>query len=352
MSPPFRIAFIGIDHSHGAGWREIVSGLGEDAELVALVPGFAGATTSLEERYSHLPRFSTVEELIRFSAFDGAIVCLPNNEAPSALHTLAKAGKHVVAEKPGAASAAEFEPVADAVSRAGVAFQVGYVWRYDPGANRLRDMVRDGRFGKLISIEMTLVTSDVERRGVSHYLFDRDVSRRGFFSWLACHWLDLLPYVTGERVTAVTARLGNFGETPCPVEDGGAAILELSGGGFGTLVGGYWLPRWLTEGHWTIRGSKRWVKWDPNAAGKGGKFEIHGPQPQFHAMEEIFALPHDPTPGYGGMRTVELIRDWIAEARGEKGRCRCGIGPTLEVLRLLDTIYRASEEGMRVTLRG
>jgi predicted dehydrogenase len=352
MSARFRIAFVGIDHPHGAGWREIVTGLGTEAELVALVPGFGGATTSLEERHSHLPRFNTVEELAHFDAFDGAIVCLPNNEAPTALVALAQAGKHVVAEKPGAASAAEFVPVVETVHRAGVAFQAGYLWRYDPGANRLRDMVRDGRFGKLISIEMTLVSSDVARRGPSHYLFDRQVSARGFFNWLACHWLDLLPYITGERITAVTARLGNFGETPSPVEDGGAAILELSGGGLATLVGGYWLPRWLTEGHWTIRGAKRWVRWDPNAPATGGLFEIHGPQPQFHAMEETFTLPRDSTPGYGGMRTVELLRDWIAEARGEKGRCRCGVGSTLEVLRLLDTIYRASEEGIRATLPG
>src|SRR5262249_29093230 len=196
---------------------------------------------------------------------------------------------------------------------------------------RLRELQRGGRLGTLLRIGIASLSGDGPSRGASHYLFDRQVSGRGFFNWLACHWLDLLPYVTGERVTAVTAKLGNFGETPCPVEDGGAAILELSGGGLATLVGGYLLPRWLTEGHWTIRGGKRWVKWDPNAPGSGGKFEIHGPQPQFHAMEETFTLPHDPTPGYGGTRTIELLRNWIAEARGEKGRCRCGIEPTLEV---------------------
>jgi predicted dehydrogenase len=346
----FRIAFIGIDHPHGAGWREVLPVLGPDVELVALVPGFGGSIASLEERYVHLPRFETVDALLQFNAFDGVIVCLPNNEAPAAMTALAKAGKQIVAEKPGAASAADFAPVAEAVTRAGVAFQAGYLWRYDPGANRLRDMVRDRRFGKLISIEMTLVTSDVARRGPGHHLFDKKASGRGFYNWLACHWLNLLPYVTGEQITAVTARLGNFGDTPSEVEDGGTAILELSGGGLATLVGGYWLPRWLTEGHWTIRGSQRWVKWDPNAAGTSGRFDIHGPQPQFHAMEETFTLPKDVTPGYGGGRTVQLLRDWIAEARGVTGRCRCGTESTLNTLRLLDAIYRASEQGQRVTV--
>ena len=352
MPEPFRIAFVGVDHSHGAGWREVLPALADQAELVAYVPAFGGTTASLEERYAHLPRFESVEKLLAFGAFDGAIVCLPNREAPAALTALASAGKHVVAEKPAAASAAEFAPVAAAVERSGVAFQAGYVWRYDPGANRLGAMVRDGRFGKLISIEMTLVTSDVARRGPGHYLFDPAASGRGFFSWLGCHWLDLLPYVTGERVVAVTARVGNFGETPGAVEDGGSAILELSGGGLATFVGGYWLPRWLTESHWTVRGSRRWVKWDPNHPGTGGRFAIHGPQPQFHAMEEEFTLPKDSTPGYGGARTLELLRDWLATARGEPGRCRCGIEPTRQVLTLLDAIYRASEEGRRIVAGG
>jgi predicted dehydrogenase len=350
MPEPFRIAFVGVDHPHGAGWREVLPALGDEAELVACVPRFGGSVASLEERYAHAHRFDTVDALLSWGAFDGAIVCLPNNESPAALAALASAGKHVVAEKPGAASAADFEPVAEAVKRSGVAFQAGYLWRYDPGANRLRDMVRDGRFGKLVSVEMTIVTSDVARRGPGHYLFDKAVSGRGFFNWLGCHWIDLLPYVTGERVVAVTARVGNFADTPCQVEDGGTAILELSGGGVATLVGGYWLPRWLTESHWAVRGSQRWLKWDPNHPGTGGRFDIHGPQPQFHAMEETFTLPKDPTPGYGGARTVELLRDWIGEARGSKGSCRAGVDTTRDTLRLLDAIYRASEERRTVTM--
>ena len=348
MAERFRVAFVGIDHPHGAGWREVLQVLADEAELVAHVPGFGGATASLEERYAGTRRFDTVAQLLDWGNFDGALVCLPNTEAPAALAALAAAGKHVVAEKPAAASAAEFEPVAEAVKRSGVAFQSGYLWRYDPGAGRLRDMVADGRFGKIISVEMTLATSDVGRRGPGHYLFDPAASGRGFFNWLGCHWLDLLPYVTGQSVVGVTARVGVFGATPSALEDGGAVILDLEGGGIATLVGGYWLPRWVTELHWTVRGSQRWVEWQPSRPGTGGVLHVHGPQPQFHAMEETFTLPPDPTPGYGGARTAHLLRDWIAAARGGPDVCRCGVGPTTAVLRLLDAIYRAAAEGRRV----
>ena len=35
MAKPFRIAFIGVDHPHGSGWRESISLIYEEAHLVA-----------------------------------------------------------------------------------------------------------------------------------------------------------------------------------------------------------------------------------------------------------------------------------------------------------------------------
>jgi predicted dehydrogenase len=346
----FRIAFVGIDHPHGAGWRETLLNLGADVAITAIVPRFGGTVHSLEERHSTVPRFETVEQLLIHGSelFDGAIICLPNDEAPDAAVQLADAGKHVLVEKPGAGSTAEAKRIVAATQKAGVAFQSGYMWRYDAGANRLREMVRDGRFGKLISVEMSWVTSDVARRGPEHYLFDRDVSGGGFFNWLACHWIDLLLYITGESVTGVTARVGTFGAVETDVEDGGAAIFDLDSGALATFVGGYWLPRWAGESRWTIRGSQRWVHWEPSRAGTGGVLTIHGPQPQFQAMDEIFSIPADPVPGYGGSRSIALITDWIDAARKRNVSCRNSPESLLAVLDVIDTIYESSETGRRV----
>ncbi|MEX2119998.1 MAG: Gfo/Idh/MocA family oxidoreductase [Pirellulales bacterium] len=353
MSEPFRLAFLGIDHPHGAGWRESLANLGDKVALTAIMPGFGGGTTSLEERYSSVERFDSVEALVEGGRFDGAVVCLPNNQAPDAIIRLAQAGKHILAEKPVAGSAADAARLREAVQTAGVAFQNGYAWRYDEAANRLRQMLADGRFGRLISVEMSYFTSDAARRGPTHYLFDRAVSGGGFFNWLACHWLDLLPYIVGQPVVGVTARVGVFGSTALEVEDGGVAVMDLAGGGIATLVGGYWLPRWASETHWCLRGSDRWVHWDPARPGTGGVLEIHGPQPQWHAMEETYTLQADSTPGYCGYRAVGLIDDWIASARdlsGARGPCRNTPASTAATLELIDAIYRSSHEGRRISL--
>lgn len=349
MATPFRIACLGIDHPHGAGWRELLPNLGGEVDVVAIVPGFGGMIASLEERHARVPRFDSVEALLAWGGFDGAMVSLTNRETPGVVAKLAAAGKHVLMEKPGAASAGEFAPAAEALKRSSVAFQSGYLWRYDPGAERLRAMIGEGRFGKLISIEIGQFTSDVRRRDPSHFLFDEPSTGRGFFNWLGCHWLDLVPWLTGRAVEAVTARVGNFGATPLALEDGGTVILELAGGTLVTFTAGYWLPRWTGELYLAVRGSQRWVHWDPTHPGTSGQLRIHGPQPQFHAMEETFSIPADRTPGYGGIRGVEVIRDWLNAARGGPP-CRNTIESTMGTLRLLDSVYRSSEEARSVKM--
>jgi predicted dehydrogenase len=349
---PLRLAFLGIDHPHGAHWRQQLANFASEAEIVAFVPSFGGGTASLEEGSAAVTRFDNVAALLREAQFDAAVVCLSNRDGPPAIVELAKAGKHVLAEKPVAASAAEARQIATAVEKSGVAFQAGYMWRYDDVANRLKRMVAQHAFGQLISVEMTFATSDVARRGADHYLFDPEASGGGFFSWLACHWLDTLLYVTGQPVVGVTARTGVFGAVPTKVEDGGAAIFELESGAICTFVGGYWHPRWAGESRWAIRGSQRWVHWDAARKGTGGVLEIHGPQPQWHAMEDTYTSPADAKPGYGGDKGFALVNDWLDCVRTGRRDNRNGAREMLATLEIIDAIYQSSREGRRIALTG
>jgi len=349
MAEPFRIAFIGVDHPHGSGWRESISLIYEEAQLVAFVKGFDGAIASLEEKYALLPRFNSVTELLLWSEFDGAVVCLPNCETTDVVVQLAQAGKAVLVEKPCAASASNWLPAMNAIRANKVAFQAGYMWRYDEGAQRLKSMVLEGRFGKLISLQMNWYTSDITRRGPDHYLFDPKISGGGFFNWLACHWFDLLMYVTESKVKSVCAKVGVFSDTNAKVEDGGSALLELSQGCLVNFSGGYWLPRWAGESGWSLFGSQRWLHWNPSHPGTGGLFEIHGPQPQFMPMEEKFILPLDNTKGYGGKKTLHLLQDWIAMAKGGPD-CRNTPESVYATLQIVDAIYESSRLEKTISL--
>jgi len=96
-----RLAFLGIDHPHGAHWRQQLANFAGQAEIVAFVPSFGGGAASLEERYAELPQFDSVQALLAKVDFDAAVVCLSNRDGPPAITELARAGKHVLAEKTG-----------------------------------------------------------------------------------------------------------------------------------------------------------------------------------------------------------------------------------------------------------
>ncbi len=345
----FRIAFIGIDHPHGSGWRDSIAQLQDEMQIVAFVPAFKDSLTSLEEKFSSLPRFHSISELLSWGNFDGAIICLPNLETPEVVIKLANAGKAVLVEKPCAKNAADWQGAVQAIQSNQVAFQAGYMWRYDEAATRLKTMIAEARFGKLISIQMQWFTSDISRRGADHYLFDPLKSGGGFFNWLACHWLDLLLYVTNDLPVGVTARIGNFTQDNAKVDDGGSALIDLASGCLAQFSGGYWLPRWAGESSWSIFGSQRWVHWKPNYPGSGGLLEIHGPQPQFIPMEEKFFLPQDLAKGYGGTKTIRLLKDWIAMANGGPV-CKNTPESVLKTLQLIDAAYTSSAQEKRIKL--
>ncbi|MBT3890999.1 MAG: Gfo/Idh/MocA family oxidoreductase [Planctomycetaceae bacterium] len=348
MTLPLKLAFIGVDNPHGAGWRDLIANVTAEATITSIVPMYGGTTASLQQCYVNLPRYASITELISNEQFDAAVICLPNDQTVAVVQQLAAAGKHLLLEKPGAGRVRDAEQIKNAVDQAGIAFQSGYMFRYDQCANRLRQMVSDEQFGKLISIESKYVTSDINRRGRDHYLFDETVSYAGFFSWLACHHLDLLLYITDQSVKAITARVGVFGDIPATVEDGGTALLDMEHGALATITGGYWVPRWAGEMYWTLRGSERWVHWDPRQENTGGVLKIHGPQPQWYAMEDEFIAPTDDTPGYGGANGVALLRDWYALIRGEVTSCRNTTQSMIDTVRLIEHIITASAEGRRI----
>jgi predicted dehydrogenase len=349
QTPRPKIAFLGVDHPHGSAWRKLLDGFGDQLEVTAIVPGLNGGLASLEEKYAALPRFSDVDTLLNDGEFDGAIVCLSNRETPSTILRLINAGKHVLVEKPGAGAASDLDSLVVACRERAVAFQSGYVWRYDEIANRLQSMIADGQFGKLIHIDMKFVTVDVKRRDPGHYLFDVKQSQRGFFNWLACHHVDLLSFVTGLELVGVTAKLGRYGATDSKLDDGGTAIFELEGNVLATFTGGYWLPRWEGISQWSLYGSERWVHWHPTFPNTSGRLEIHGPKPHWFAMEDNYDSMPDSTPGYGGSRGMALVSDWL-QSMQTGDPCRNSPESLVKTLRWMDAVYQASDSGQRVSL--
>jgi predicted dehydrogenase len=122
-----------------------------------------------------------------------------------------EAGKHVVCEKPLAMTASESASLVAAAGRTGLVNATNFNIRYYPLNQHAREMVAEGELG-----DVRLVTG--------HYfqdwlLLDTDWNWRlqpdrggalRAVGDIGSHWLDLMTFVTGQRVSAVMADLTTF----------------------------------------------------------------------------------------------------------------------------------------------
>src|SRR5436190_9575430 len=92
---------------------------------------------------------ATYEALLADPAIEAVYNPLPNTLHAEWTIRAADAGKHVLCEKPLAASAAEARAMFDAARRNNVYVVEGYPYRAQPQTIKLRELLRDGSIGRL-----------------------------------------------------------------------------------------------------------------------------------------------------------------------------------------------------------
>jgi predicted dehydrogenase len=136
-----------------------------------------------------------------------------HNTTPNHLHTpvimaALRQGKHVVSDKPLAASAPEAKALLAAAERAGVVHAVTFNYRGNPLVQQARAMIAAGELGRLHFVHGSYLQDwllhptdfswrlELDKGGASSAIGD-----------IGSHWCDLVQYVTGRRITEVLADL-------------------------------------------------------------------------------------------------------------------------------------------------
>lgn len=347
---------IGLTHPHSAGHLRTLDALEgvQDVVLYDPDPTARASGTGLCRKtravYADLPA------LLARSDLSVVVIALPNDRTPDAIVQAARAGKHIICEKPCARSADEFRPVLDALERHRAGFTVCYIWRAHPAVERMRELVQSGAVGRLTSVELRMVTSQVRLRDPAHWLFKRDVAGGGILSWLGCHWLDVLRHVTDQEVRAVSAMVGNLSGETIDVEDVASVNLRLSGGALVNLYAGYLLPfgasgyEGATFDHSMIfRGLAGTLQYQ--RSGDEHLVQLRSTAPGWHTPSEQvdrYVLP--PVPAYGGAPGLRFIETFLRGVHDGNGASPASAVDALRVLEILDGIYVSARTGRAAEL--
>lgn len=179
--------------------------------------------------------------LLASDDIDVVHICTPNaTHAGLALGAL-EAGKHVICEKPLATSAADAKRLADEASLRGRVAAVPFVYRYHPMVREARARVAEGDIGELLTLDCSYL-QDWMLRDTDDDWRVRSASGGASraFADIGSHLCDLLEFVVGERIEALSARTRRvFAERAgrsVDTEDIVAVLIETTSGALGTLL--------------------------------------------------------------------------------------------------------------------
>ena len=317
----FRIALVGcgrISRNH----VEAISRI-DGLELVAASDDDPARARALAEPLG-IPWFDSYEKMLAEADCDVVSICTPSGLHPVQGVLAAKAGKHVVTEKPMAISLKGADELVHACDDAHVHLFVVKQNRLNEPVKVLKRAVEEGRFGRLYMASCTVFWA----RPQDYY---DQAPWRGTWEFDG----------PVESVMAKTATLARRIET----EDTGVAVLRFRSGALGVIeVTMLTYPKNL-EGSITLLGEKGTAKIGGPAVNKVEHWEFADPTPdddRIRAMDSnppnVYGYGHE---GYYRNVLAVLRGDAKPETDGRAGR---------KSLELILGIYESAKTGRDVPL--
>jgi predicted dehydrogenase len=181
----------------------------QHCKLAGIVTGTPSKAEDWKKRYNipdnNIYNYKNFDEVARNKDIDVIYVVLPNAMHKEYAIRAAKAGKHVIVEKPMAITEQDCREMIDACNRAGVQLAMGYRLHYEPYNMEIKRLGQEKVFGKLKLIEASLGYKSADP---SEWRVKKALAGGGPLMNLGVYCVQVARYVSGEEPTSVTAQFG------------------------------------------------------------------------------------------------------------------------------------------------
>jgi len=145
-----RYAVIGLGHIAQAAILPAFAHAKGNSKLAALVSGERKKLRALGRRYGvpQLSDYQDVDALFASGEIDAVYIALPNDMHREFTIRAARAGLHVLCEKPMAVTVRDCEAMIRATTAAKVKFMVAYRLHFERANLEAAQLIRDGKLGK------------------------------------------------------------------------------------------------------------------------------------------------------------------------------------------------------------
>jgi predicted dehydrogenase len=150
--PILRVAIMGLG-SYGTRVAEAMRDC-KAAKLVGVISGHPDKITAWQSKYNipekNCYNYENFDNIKNNPDIDAVYVITPNGLHHDEAIRVAKAGKHVISEKPMALNAKQGQEMVDACKKANVKLLVGYRMHFEPKTLEIIRMRKAGEFGKIL----------------------------------------------------------------------------------------------------------------------------------------------------------------------------------------------------------
>lgn len=179
----------------------------QNCYLAGIVTGTPEKAETWKKKYNipdkNIYNYQNFDEIAKNPDIDVVYVVLPNGLHHEYTLRAAKAGKHVICEKPMAISVKEGEEMIAACKAAKVTLSIGYRLHYEPFTNEVIRLAKDKDFGKVTFIEASF---GFPLRDKKAWRMIPKLSGGGPMLDVGIYALNAARYATGEEPISVTAQ--------------------------------------------------------------------------------------------------------------------------------------------------
>jgi predicted dehydrogenase len=244
----------GVIGAGGIADRRTLPGmmLTKNASLAAVMEIEAGLAENLRKKYHAARAYVSAGDLLDDPAVDAVYIASPVAVHYSQALAAAKAGKHILIEKPVALSLDEGKELAAICAEKQLQFSAGFMMRFHPCHRKLRELITGGGLGKIVSLRAQLTCWYPEIPGA--WRQDPALSGGGALMDMGIHCIDLIQHITGSRAVRAAAFVGTK-VFSYPVDDSASVTLELENGAVAHIDAFFNIPDEASENRLEIYGT-------------------------------------------------------------------------------------------------
>lgn len=181
--------------------------------------------TTLAKKFGFIHSTTDYNYILKDPTVDLVLITTQHNLHAGMVVESLKAGKHVFVEKPLALNAEELNEIVSAYETSGKTITVGFNRRFSPHIEKIKSVVGTGQMNIIATMNAGAIPANV-------WVHDMKTGG-GRIIGEACHYIDLISYLTGSRVRSVC--MNAMGQNPLENTDCASILLRYENGSTGVV---------------------------------------------------------------------------------------------------------------------